>query len=553
MASLKLLLGMIPSTSKIELAEKALITEFERLHTFSESEVLARYNNLNALVNSADFIQKCKEIKSLQYKDSEEYSKEKEFNSLQKAKDIILYFKTASGTSLKRFRDLDGSQKIKDYEQLEKFIESPAFREKQKMKPYTFKDTDEFRKFDEYKALKKDPEIRAFLKPPKKKKSFFRSSKNIPEPKVEIIKTKSVLRFEELSSFIKSPEFMAKKNMRPITFKDSEEYKKLLEYKRIKSSIEIKEFYKFKTSKEYANFLNTDGSARLARYHELKEYVATPVFKQRKEYLLDKKRFVKTDMFRDEQEYKKLKKNTDIIWYFKIRDSNKFDLLKSRELTFSDEFEGEKLDTKKWLTNYYWGEKLLKDRYSVESDLQAYTEKDNFEIRNSVLRINTKSQKINGKVWSAIKGFTPKEFNYTSGLINTGNSFRQKYGIFSAKIKLGNPHSKNAFWMLADKITPHLDICRTSEGKILFDYFPVKGTNTKSSLGSRYSNDYFIYSLEWTPDKLVWSLNGVEVFSQTNDIPQEPMYVLLAGGLDKPINGMTSMEIDWVRVYKTKK
>ena len=30
------------------------------------------------------------------------------------------------------------------------------------------------------------------------------------------------------------------------------------------------------------------------------------------------------------------------------------------------------------------------------------------------------------------------------------------------------------------------------------------------------------------------------------------MYVLLAGGLDKPINGMTSMEIDWVRVYQAK-
>jgi len=30
------------------------------------------------------------------------------------------------------------------------------------------------------------------------------------------------------------------------------------------------------------------------------------------------------------------------------------------------------------------------------------------------------------------------------------------------------------------------------------------------------------------------------------------MYVILAGGLDKPVNGLTSMEIDWVRVYKNK-
>jgi beta-glucanase (GH16 family) len=104
--------------------------------------------------------------------------------------------------------------------------------------------------------------------------------------------------------------------------------------------------------------------------------------------------------------------------------------------------------------------------------------------------------------------------------------------------------------MLADKITPHLDICRTSGGKVWFDHFPAKGNVSKTSLGARYSNDYFIYSLEWTSSSLIWKINGVEVFSQTSDIPQEPMYVLLAGGLDKPINSATSMEIDWVRVYK---
>ena len=60
MASLKLLLGMIPSTSKIEQAEKALITEFEKLHVFAGSDQLAKYNELNRLVNSSDFVQKKK-------------------------------------------------------------------------------------------------------------------------------------------------------------------------------------------------------------------------------------------------------------------------------------------------------------------------------------------------------------------------------------------------------------------------------------------------------------------------------------------------------------
>lgn len=535
MSSLRLLLGLIPSTSKIEQAENALKAEFEKLKVFTNSDLLAKYTKLHDLVNSSAFIQKKKELESLQYKNSEEYNKEKEFLSLQKAKDIVLYFKTIAGSILKRFKDLDGSAKIRDYEELESFIKSNVFRQKQKMKPITFKDSDEYRKFLEFKSLKSDPEIKAFFKA---------SRKGTPA------KSKTVLHFEELEKYIKSPEFLAKKNMRPITFKDTEEYKKLLEYTRQKNSLEIKEYYKFKSSKEYANYLSTDGSTRLGRYNELKEYIGSSKFKERKAYLLDKKRYEKTEDYKDLQEYEKLGKHEDIIWYFKVKDSNKFDTLKNKVLTFSDEFEGDRLDTNKWLTNFFWGDKLLKDRYSIESDLQAYTEKENLEIRNSILKIHTRPQRITAKAWSAESGFITKEFNYTSGIINSGNSFRQKYGIFSAKIKLGNPYARNNFWMLANKITPHIDICRTSNGKVWTDFAPEPGRLAKSSIGSRYANDFFIYTLEWTREKLVWKINGEEIFSQTTNVPQEPMYILLAGGLEKPVTGMTTMEIDWVRVYQ---
>jgi Glycosyl hydrolases family 16 len=537
MASLKLLLGMIPSTSKIEQAEKALANEFEKLRVFAGSDQLAKYNELNGLVNSSGFIQKRKEIESLRYKDSEEYEREKEFLSLKKSKDIILYFKTIGGHELKRYKDLEGSDRINEFENLENFIKSPGFLEKQKMRPFTFKDTDEYQRFLEFKTLRSDPEIKAYQKSKKKG---------------EVTKTKTILRYEELANFINTPAFLSKKKMKPVTFKDSEEYRKLLEYKRIKGSPEIRQFYKFGGSGEYANYLNTHESNRLSRFNELKEYVASEEFRVRKNYLLDKKRFLKTEMYKNIQEYDRLKKNPDIIWYHKVKDSSKFDVLKQRLMTFSDEFEGERLDTGKWLTNYYWGEKLLKDRYTVEPDLHSYTEKENFELRNSVLKIYTKPQRINGKTWSPSKGFTPKEFGYTSGLINSGSSFRQKYGIFTAKIKLGNPEAKSAFWMLADRITPHINVCRTSKGRIWFDYFPAESHNPKTHLGKRYAGDFYIYSLEWTPDRLIWKINNTEVFVQTSNVPQEPMYVLLGGGLDKPINGMTSMEIDWVRVYELK-
>jgi hypothetical protein len=470
MASLKLLLGLIPSTAKIEQAEKALITELDKLNAFSGSDTLKKYTELKELVTSSDFLSKKKEIETLSFKNSEEFVKEKEFLSLQKAKDIVLYFRTVAGSSLKKFKEIDGSEKISGYESLEKLVTSLEFREKMKTKE----------------------------------------------------------------------------------FRGSDDDKKLQEFNRLKSGSEIKDYYLFKKSKEYANFLNVDGSSRLARYNELKDYVATTEFKERKAYLLDKKRFEKSEMFKDLQEFDKLKKNEDILWYFKVKDSNKFDILKSRELTFSDEFEGEKLDTNTWLTNYYWGDKLLKDNYSVGNDLQAFTEKENFEIRNSLLKIITKPQKKEGKVWSP-DGFKTKEFAYTSGIINTGKSFRQKYGTFCAKIRLGNPAAKSAFWMLSDKITPHIDVCRTANGKVVSDFFAAPEKRSKASIGGKYSNDFYIFTLEWTPDKLVWKINDTEILTQTSDVPQEPMYILFSGGLDKPVNSMTAMEIDWVRVYKPKK
>jgi hypothetical protein len=470
MASIKLLLGMIPATSKIEQDEKALIAEFEKLHTFAESKQLARYNELNDLVHSAGFVQKKKEIEGLSYKSSEEFAKEKEFKSLKKAKDILMYFRTVEGSALKKFKALDGSDKIKKYEGLKSLVEGSGFREKMKEKD----------------------------------------------------------------------------------FSGTEDAKKLAEFKQLDSSEELKEFFKFRASKELANFKNIDGSTRLARYNELKEFTASKDFSDKKAYLLNKKRYENSEDHKLLSEFETLKKDAEIVWYFKVKDSNKFDVLKHRELIFSEEFEGEKLDGKKWITNYYWGEKLLKDRYSIDSDLQFYTEKDNFEIRNSFLKINTKPQKINGKAWSASKGFTTKEFGYTSGLINTGNSYRQKFGIFTAKIKLGDPDSRNAFWLLGEKATPLITVCRTTGGKVWFDVIGGNGKSAKTKLGARYAGDSFIFTLEWTSSSLVWKINGVEAFRQTENVPQEPMYINLAGGVNKPLNGMTSMEIDWVRIYQPK-
>lgn len=528
MSTLKLMLGMIPSTSKLEQEEKALIAEHEKLISFSGSEVLARYNELHDRVNSAGFIQKKKETESLSYKGSEEHARETEFISLKKAKDIVGYFRTEGSDILKNFLALDGSARITELEDLGKFIQSSEFRQKERMKPVTFKDTEEYGKFLEYKKLRSDRDVKKNLNPEK------------------------VNRFRELSTFITSQAFLVRKSMKPVTFKDTPEYQKLLEYKDKKNARDIVSYYKFRASGDFSNWAGVKDSARLKRFYELQDYLKTKEFTERKEFLLDKRRFEKTEMYKELREYNDLKNNADIKWYFNVKDSSKFNVLKERELTFSDEFDSDKPDGGKWLDRYFWGDKLLHDSYSLASDLHFYTPGDNLEVRHSVLRIITRPQKISGKVWDPEKGFYNRDFNFTSGIINSGASFRQKYGIFSAKIKLSSSLARNAFWLLGERITPHLDICRSGNGKVWFDLFTTPGNHYSSKIGSRYLSDFFIFTLEWKPESLIWKINGVEVMRQTTGVPQEPMYLNLAGGADKPVGGISSMEIDWVRVYQFK-
>ena len=172
----------------------------------------------------------------------------------------------------------------------------------------------------------------------------------------------------------------------------------------------------------------------------------------------------------------------------------------------------------------------------------------------------TSEDLVNGKVWNPTIGFYPKEFEYTSGLINTGQFFRQQYGLFKAKVKVDHSYPiHHAFWLLGEKITPEIDVFKygkKSASKLeVANYWNGNGEinkNKKSLGGVNFAKDYFIYSLEWTKEKLTWKINDIVLYEQTEGIPEEPMYVVFSSGISKDdsLNTSSSMEIDWVRVYK---
>ncbi len=117
--------------------------------------------------------------------------------------------------------------------------------------------------------------------------------------------------------------------------------------------------------------------------------------------------------------------------------------------------------------------------------------------------------------------------------------------------------------MASEKNLPHVDILKLGQEKNAYCDGPslrqcqptrkVPESRKAEFSGLDVSQDYFIYTLEWTKDKLTWKINDVVVNEQSQGIPQEEMYLVFSSSITGKADGTglpASMEIDWVRCYR---
>jgi len=66
-------------------------------------------------------------------------------------------------------------------------------------------------------------------------------------------------------------------------------------------------------------------------------------------------------------------------------------------------------------------------------------------------------------------------------------------------------------------------------------------------------NGHFaVFTIDWTPEYILWKINGVLVRKETKNVPTNPMYMILSSGLASDINDgelPVKMEVDWVRAF----
>lgn len=518
------ILGLVPDSDTLERREKAIERDYNFLLEIQQSDELARYEELKNYFHSAEFKKKKKEFSARKYKNSEGYHKEKRFNKLRNSDPVKTFLKVSDSKELHHYLKMKDSEPVKRYYELKEYFESEQFQEfkrslKQKRK----------QKKDEYKdAL-----------------SRYKKSKMDSES-------------EELQRI--------SEELKGLKFENTEEYEKYQEYKRLKKDPDIKKALRFKNSKKFAIYQSAVESESLKEYQDLKDYVESDDFIETKEYLKSRNKFKFSSLYQNYQEYKALEKSDNIRWYYKHVNSSKFEFYKKYQRTFVDNFEGSEIDRNKWLTSYYWGKALLNESYVQATDAHFFTDGNNLKINDRVLKIITREEEAEGKVWDLKFGFFPKKFSYTSGLINTGQSFRQKYGFFRAKVKLSHaPHLRHCFWMVSDKILPEVDVFNyKGESPRKMEFGSYKGNPKDSNdlklrrtqvKGPDFSKRFYIFSLEWKHGRLIWKINGITVNEFKFNVPEEPMYMILNSGLNGEVNSShlpKEMQVDWVEAYKEK-
>lgn len=546
-----------PVKSYFSIVQSRAYTIYKEL---ANSDELHYYEELKQYVSSDEFIQ-LKHNKTV-FAGSEAEQKEKEWKELQRSDRFKSYEKFIASSHYRVFNEVLGSGVLDRLQELEAIVASPAFIEVQKYYQLSYEDRwkmqDESKLKDEYLQLKKDPRLISYFK--------FLESKAYMQFQ-EAISSGIIEKYEKLKTEVESPEFIKEKEYLLLPFeqkwKQTDEYARFEEFQALASDDRIKKYLSFTSTSDFKLFEEVSQSGEIEHFEELEKYIESEEFKQYKEYMLlsFKQKWAQTEEHAKEEEYKRLQADEKIRWYLKVKDSNKFDELKQWQLTFYDDFDTPQLDSSRWLTRYFWGDSFLHDAYSLSTDRHFNTDGKNVSIRNSRLIIETRKETVMGKAWDPMFGFVPKEFEYTSGLVNTGKSFRQQYGRFRAKIRMSNhPGVTSAFWMVGNQIIPHIDIAKYEGKKLWMNAFwgnltepnGVRRAGT-SLLSLKPSLKEYIYELRWTPTELVWYINGLEIFKVTDNVPQEPMYLQLSCGILNDITANhlpATMEVDWVKCYQ---
>jgi hypothetical protein len=227
--------------------------------------------------------------------------------------------------------------------------------------------------------------------------------------------------------------------------------------------------------------------------------------------------------------------------------------LPSAHLTFADNFTGAKLNRSLWAVNYPFPSNPNSYEAQIYSPDAVYNQ-------SGILRL----------VATASANVAADGREIRSGVITSFGSFAQQYGHFELRGKLPNGEGLwPAFWMLPNDQSwpPELDVMEYlgRQPGTIFSTNHWTGADGQRAQESSYASGvdfasgYHVFALDWRPDLIRFSLDGVETGRQTTHVPSQAMYMIAnlavaSGGWPGAYNATTPFpsyfDIDYIRAYQ---
>lgn len=409
-----------------------------------------------------------------------------------------------------RYRQVEQSPELKEYLELKQIVNSKEFQQKKYNWIHTkYKSTPTHAVISEYKKLLHDKNLQLYLE---------------------------MENSQRLKDFLE--------------FRASENYVKLSSPKEIRNSLELKQMAEFEKSKEYKSYLTYRDSKLPARFKALVAEVATDEYKKQHAFWSNPNRWKTTDEYQQEVRFKRLSAMADIIFYLK-QDKNQIERLEEWKTIFEDEFEWVKLADSKWRAGFAYDNPKLLKIHSFANEQAANNGGKNVGTLDGKLHLFTKNEKAMSPAWDAKKGFVNKEFDYTTDIIQTSESFRHQGGMFMAKIRVeGKIH--HALWLGNGKKLPMISLFHYNGKHITVGNYNEKGFDGEVIRGIN-PGTYYIYTLRWTDRELIWYVNNVEVYRTIHNVPKEQLFLAVSSFIDEKQRAQEGqINVAWLRVFADK-
>lgn len=303
---------------------------------------------------------------------------------------------------------------------------------------------------------------------------------------------------------------------------------------------------------DYILYHELQQSPKMSRYRELAAQLKT----SRKRSGLTKQEYDEI-----KQEFKQLSDDTEVSSFFRIQSSQSFRRTLIWNKIFEDNFNGVGPDDKKWVTVPYQSYKFGIPPFTQVTDNHIITKGDNLSVEGGVLTINTLPQVSKGVAWTKGFGFIPVEKNYSSGIISSADMLKRCYGKVDAKVRFSALDNGIAHvcWLGDIQLLPNITIFHVGKKIVMGIFYEDRELSKKKIISLPLSfltpDQFYIFGVEWTVNRIVWKINGRKIFSMPN-VVNIPLNINLSSIVEKNISldikNAVKFDIDWVKVYELK-